>query len=452
MRGVFSVLCSGFFIFSILVSSRICRASIQVFELTESEAIAKAKQSSESLKSADSDWQASQEQAEASYSLLLPKLSFDASYRYVTQVPSIQLPLPNAPPIPISAHSNYSIGPTLSYTLWDSGFAKNRYYSHQKMAESRKEEQKNLSTQVVGSVKLAYTRVQLGVEQLKMVKDSLNQADAQNKYIEDRFEAGTADRLDLLTSQREVLNYQLQLKQQQADLASALKDLLALLSETGVRDFSRPAPYGYSPATVWLKLDSLEESLQTQTQGEPEVLEGESPQIKSQALLTESLEYGAKSQSASSYPQLQISARTSLDYPNGPIIENINQNTLSASLSFPLFEFNRNGHEVAEKEKEADAARHRKNQLQLDLSRDFWKAKEQLRSLREQQKDSEESVRQSELLAKLNYDSYRNGRITLVDVQAANVRALQAKVDLARIRAQILNQVTQLKVISGKDD
>lgn len=440
----------AYFIFFLLFSNWTW-AQIPILELSRDHATLQAKQKSEKIKSSLADSLAADEQAEATHTFLLPRLTFDANYRFIGVVPSISLPLPGVPPITMGAHSNYSIGPTLSYTLWDSGAIRDAYRSQLKLAGARKEDLKNAEVQLIGEVKNAYTKVQLGLEQLKFVKDSFNLSKSQNQDITHRFKAGTATRLDLLTSEREVLNYELQFKQQQASLGASLRDLLTLINDTRIENPSKPSFFGDPTASVWLKLDSIENSLMKESSETPEKYSEDNPQMKSRQYLVESLEFSSESQKAASYPQIQLSARTSLDYPNGPILETINQNTLTATLSMPLFEFNRNQHQIAEKEKEAESNRYKKNQLNLDMQRDFSKAKEYLRSLNEQQKDAEESVRQSEMLARLNYESYQNGKITLVDVQAANIRALQAKVELAQIRALILNQIVILKTLAGRE-
>ncbi len=442
----------AWFSFFFLYWSAAVWAQIPVLELSKDRAIAEAKQNSERIKSSISDWLAAREQEEASFASLLPRLSLEGTFRYLTIVPSIQLPIPGSAAIPFGANSNYSVGPTLSYSLWDSGGSRSAYKGFQKRVEARQEDKKAATVQLIGSVKVAYAKVQLGLEQLNLIKDSLALAQAQVQDITNRYRAGSSTRLDLLTAQREVLSYQLQFKQQQSDLGASLIDLLAWMNDASVEDPSRPGPIGSPQASVWLKFDSLVENLKKESREIPTDFAATSPQIRSQELTADSLDLMAKSQAAASYPQLQIALRSSLDFPNGPILETINQNTLSASLSIPLFEFNRTRHLAAEKRNEAESARHRRNQLHIDLKRDFAKGKDFLKSLWEQQKDAEESAKQSDLLAHLNYESYRYGRINLIDVEAANVRALQAKFDLARIRAQMLNQIVALKILAGKEN
>ena len=84
------------------------------------------------------------------------------------------------------------------------------------------------------------------------------------------------------------------------------------------------------------------------------------------------------------------------------------------------------------------------------MDRDYEKAVALITSLRAQQKMSLEDVALSESAAKLYYQSYRAGKINLIDVQSANNRALNAKVNAARTNAQVLNQLFTLNLISGE--
>jgi outer membrane protein TolC len=148
---------------------------------------------------------------------------------------------------------------------------------------------------------------------------------------------------------------------------------------------------------------------------------------------------------------VQLSAKTTLEYPNGPVLENINQNTFTALLTMPIFEGSRTLHQADQKLKEAQASRFQSEQLKVDLNRDFKKAQDLLQSLKDQQKLAAQDVLKSDEVAKLFYKSYKAGQINLTDVQSANVRALISRVNAARIDAQILNQLITLKALSGKD-
>ncbi len=421
------------------------------YELRFTDAIDKALQHSEQLKSVSSDIQASQEQALTLKTALVPRLSLDGSLRYLSEVPSLQAS-PQAPPVSLGSHLNYSIGPTLSYLLWDGNSVRNNYKSQMKRRDSQREGLNVQTAQLIASVKLAYMRTQLGLEQLKMLADSVKLAESQSQDIANRKKEGAASELDSVTAKNEVLNYKLLFKQKQNELASFLRDLLAFVEEDSHKIPAQdPAPEGFANASLWLKLDSLDSIVKKESQDEAVSIDASIPLLRSMDLQVEALELQARSQEGSLYPQIKISARTSLDYPDGPVIKKFNQNTLSIDFTMPLYEFSKTQHLVAEKNFEAEALKHRRNQMQQDIFRDFAKAKESLRSLRQQDLDAQVLLKQRETLAKLNYEAYKFGRLNLVEVQAANLHALQAKVNILQIRAQIFNQLILLKTLLAKD-
>ena len=82
------------------------------------------------------------------------------------------------------------------------------------------------------------------------------------------------------------------------------------------------------------------------------------------------------------------------------------------------------------------------------MRRDWLKARDSLLSLRAQRELDAVSVRESGELARLTYESYRAGRSTLIEVQSANLRQMEAAVLAARTNAQILLQLAVLRDLS----
>jgi outer membrane protein TolC len=199
---------------------------------------------------------------------------------------------------------------------------------------------------------------------------------------------------------------------------------------------------------VELDLEPLKASLQEAAQWTFNPPTESQPQLRSQELLIESAEKQADSEKAGLYPTLQLSANASIEYPNVVIPESVEQNTIAVNFSMPLFEGNHTRHLAAAKQKEAETARYNREQMRIDLDRDYSKALAQLESLKAQQKLAIDDVQHSQDSAKLYYQSYKGGKINLIDVQSANNRALTAQVNAARIDAQMLNQLFILRSIS----
>jgi outer membrane protein TolC len=392
--------------------------------------------SSYSAKTINAEFEASQNKAEAQRSLLYPKLSLEGTYKYITEVPT--LTFPGGATSPFGDHQNYSIGPTLTWNLLDFGSTKKLAVSAEE-SKTSKEAQKNLTNrQLLLAARLAYFKIQLRAEQQRLVIDSLKLAESQYKDIQNRKDIGSSNRIDLLAAHKEVLNLKLQTRQLQSDFSSDLRDLYALIGQKE----SSLNPKIDTIQTSLVNLNKYEDlHLNDNTLNEHPLLIMYSANAKSLRLISESF-------SANKLPKLSLFLRTSIDYPNGPLIENINQNTVGLTLSMPLYEGGRTSSEAAEKQNLAIASDNRREQARIDLYRDWQKAKGQLKSLHDKRVIHDDSVRESIERAKLVYGSYRAGRSSFLEVQSANLLALEAKVQATTNDVQILIQLAYLASIS----
>ncbi len=424
-------------------------AQAATFGLGLHEAEKQALRASDQLKSFLSEAQAADEQADAQFTGLLPKLSLQGTYTYYGTIPSVAFG-PNFPAINFGTNNTYMVGPVLSYTLWDTFSARKSYHAAESLAEARSEDHRNAELQLLYSLRSAYVQVQLGIEELRLIYDSLQLARAEEQDVQHQFHAGAAARLDLLTAQRSVLSNEIQFKQRQADLSSSFKDLLTLLGDHQSRDISNPGPAGIPRVTLVLGLDPLSKTLAEMSRMPIQPPDDQQPQIRSQELQAESFELGSESQTAKMFPTLQVSGSVTLNLPDIPNPPQFWQQAIGVSLSFPLFVGDPSPHLSAQNRDEAIAAEHREAQLKENLARDYTKAVERLKSLQGQKELATRDIDQSEEAAKLYYSSYKAGRLNFIDVQNANVQALMAKVNAARIDAQILSQIFLLESISGE--
>jgi outer membrane protein TolC len=410
-----------------LIFSSVAKAQLLSLRDAEQQAL----QSSERLKAAKLDSAAITSQESAGFSALLPRLSLQGNYTYLSTLPSLSV-APGAPAITFGDHNNYSIGPALHYTLWDSLSSWKSFQALKKLKEAREQDQASTKLQILFAVRSAYVRVQLALEEIRLVLGSLDLAHAQKRDILSRFKVGAATHLDKVISNRQVLGFELQLKQKQAELATYYQDLSALTGQIESKNLE-------SLSTTLANLSLAKISAPTEEQ----------PQIKSLRLMSEYSDKTAAAQTAKLFPTINLFASTTLAYPNGPVLKHINQNTIGLTLSLPLYLGDPTWHLAESKRREAQAAKHRALQLQTDIHRDYLKSSELLASLKEQQKLANLDVLQSEEAAKLYYSSYQAGRGNLTDVQNANNQALSSKVNAARIDAQILNQLITLMALSG---
>jgi outer membrane protein len=413
-----------------------------------------AKEFSGNLKSSSSSAEAARHQAEAAHAPLLPNLSLQGNYYYQTQVPSLtEGPLGT---LTFGTHNNYTVGPVLSYTVFDGGKDRNNLESNESLAKSRHENYRSQERQLELMVRQAYFQVQYGLKQLVLTSDSLKLSQSQSQDIDLRFRAGAASRLDQVTAHRDVMNYQLKFRQAQTDLASSLRGLFALVGESRPFDTARPVPAelasnlpaGVEEPTVQVKLDALEVSLGGFGQEAFQAPKGEHPEVQALEHQAESSRLASESERSGLWPKLQFQAKSQLQYPNVVLPENVIQNTIGATLTFPLFEGDASRNRAAQKLSEAMASEFQKQQKLSDLSRDYHKAYDFLKSLKAQQKVNDANVREAEEVQKLTYRSFRAGKVRYLDVEDANLKLLQAQVTAAQIESQVLTQIATLKYLS----
>jgi outer membrane protein TolC len=419
------------------------------FPLKLRDAEARALSTSNQLKSYVSDQMAAEEQANAQFANLFPKLSLQGNYTYYGNIPTISFGALN---IPFGTNSTYSVGPQITYALWDTFSGRRSYQAASLLASARAEDHKNARLQLLASVRSAYVQVQLGLEELQLIYDTLKLSRAQKEDVDTRYRAGAAATLDVVTADKAVGGYEIQFRQQQADLASDLQTLFTLIGYPRGADISRPGPADVENVTLILRLDPLDRSLAEQGEAAISPPGDDHPQVRSLELQAQSSHRSAESQSAKLFPQLQLSGGVSYLLPNIPNPPQYWQESAGVSLSIPLYLGDPTPSLAAEQRNQATAVEFREAQLKDDIYRDFTKAKNLLSSLSDQKKLAAQDVALAERAAKLYYNSYRAGKVNLIDVQNANVQALQSKVDAARIDAQILNQIILLKSLSGKEE
>jgi outer membrane protein TolC len=304
------------------------------------------------------------------------------------------------------------------------------------MAEGRDEDQRTTRRQITAATRIAYAQAQIAQHELRLVEQSLQLALSQQRDIARRFRTGAASRLDFIGANREVSNYEVRLANSKAEWKATMEDLATYVG----------------PLNPDIEFDPLEQSVSTVNPKNLSNPDAAHPQLRSQEKQLQGAELQADSQAATRWPTLFLSAKTSLDYPNGPVLERIHQNTVSLGLSFPLFDWGQIGSATEQKRAEALSLRYRREQTQLDLNRDWQKAKARLEGLFEQRKSALQSVQESEEIARLSYQSYRAGQLNLLDVQTMNLKLLESRVQKARIDGQLLVQFALMRSLSGTEE
>lgn len=384
----------------------------------------------------------------------LPKLSIEGSARYLTEVPTLNL-MPGRE-VPFGDNEAYSIGPVITWNAWDSGVVSSAWRSLDALAAATDSELDLSRKRLLLAVRLAYFKLSTIAEQTRLLADSVRVAEAQHSDIRKRRRAGAASKVDELQAHKVVLNYRSQLRQAQADLAGHLHELFALTGEKNPHNFASPL-YSKTESrgieelerpTFKFTLDQPEKLMALMQIDSPRRLDSKHPAVEVFDRQAEAQRQAAKSADASGGPKLQLFAKSTLDYPNGPNLENVHQNTLGVSVAWPIFEGGRSRKEASEKAALADAAERRKEQAALDLSRDWETAQGRIDSLKGQREINRVLTDEADQIASLIYKSYIAGRSNYLEVENANLRVLEARIQSVQTDANLLIQLAVLESLA----
>jgi outer membrane protein TolC len=307
------------------------------------------------------------------------------------------------------------------------------------------------------ATRFSYFQLALAGEQMVLYADALRLSQTQYNDIHLQAAAGNKSRKDELSAHQDVLSRQKQLSQARADMASALRDLSGL---TGVIYSSAccvpidmrvagTLPANTAVPTLSVATEPLDTLLARFLPSRSSVVWEDHPDLQSFTRLAESARLAAKSARENLLPRVQVSAKTSFDYPNGPVLETINQNTAGVTLNWPLFEGGASESRANDDAEQEKAALSRRDQKASDFRRDWDKAQDQLVTLAEQERLNELAAAEADELARITFRSYQSGGVTYIEVQNANYRALEAKIQLARTKVQMLMNLAVLTSLSA---
>jgi outer membrane protein TolC len=433
-------------------------AQVPTFSLTMADAEAAARAHALDVKAAAEESAASRDGADAALAAVLPRLTLDGYARYATVIPSLAI-IPGGPAVQLGTHGSYSIGPALSWTLWDAGGVYKTWRAQQASAHSQEETERLLATQATEAARMAYVQVQLAREEVRLLADSVALADAQYGDIEKRMRAGASSRIDALSSHQEDLQRRKDFLSAQASLAGSLRELLQLTGLGAGLDLTRPVdvrvstalPVGLPEPTLRVAFDSLAEVPAALAPFESETgPSADHPEILVYARQADAARLNAAAASAGNWPAIQFQGALAYEYPNFVIPEYVLQKTVGVTASVPLFEMRRSARLADAQKHLAGAAERRRDLAAEQLARDWDRARAQLAALRDQQALDQTAVIESAELARLIYLAYQGGRRSYLDVQTYDLTALQAKVAAAQTRAQILIQLATLAQLAAQ--
>jgi outer membrane protein TolC len=379
------------------------------------------------------------EQSKAQKVKRYPSLNLEADSMFQSKIGSISIPgMGNRD---VGDHINWSAGPALDWVVWDTGQITKKAKSLEKTADAESENLDYDARQVLLNARVSYISVQLAKEQLRLVRDALKLARAQYADILEKKKAGTADQLDLTVAHQEMVDREKDLEHANGELAISKRTLIAAL--------------GYdpeSPDADAVDVESIESVLRTLLPKSGAYVDIEShPQVKALADQQKSSELAAKSSSARQWPTITMRGKSTFEYPNLGDNSTIQQNKLMLGLRMPILDWGMIRKESRSYRYQAYSAGEQRKQTMIDLSRNTAEIKERIATLKELRIGNVRSVKDAVEVARLSYDSYKAGKITFLDVQRANVKALAVKVDSAQTDAELAMQISKLLAMAESE-
>lgn len=388
---------------------------------------------------------------------LKPRLALEGSLRYAEVVPEIKLPAAMGGARPMGDNWNYSLGPSAYWTFYDGGALKAGRDSARAAAAARLAEAEHARRQALLKGRAAYFRLQLALEKVYLIGENLQLSLAQLRDIELGARAGARSRLDEIRARQETLSRRRDLVRARADLAAALREYAFVTGLVPPEGAALPSDArlagrdlgGEQDPGLYLRAEPYTDMLPRLMPAAERGLDKALPSVGALENYARAYRASAGGYKAERLPRLALSARSSLDYPNGPNIYSYWQNSAALSLSLPLFEGGRLEEKRRESELNAAAAGERRGEAARQAETEYRKALDAYAALLAEQEINIDAVDDAEEAARLSYEAYKAGGATWLDVESANLKALQAKTTAAAANAEILLKLAVLDSLTG---
>ena len=440
----------------LLLAVSLAAQEIPVVDLKLKETESAALENSHRLKAAQAGYLSAVKKAESEHSRLLPKILLEGNYRYYSTVSEVKIPIAGVGSIKLGDQNNYSIGPSLYWTIWDKYATGDSYASVNAFADSKKMERDIVERQVILAARSAFFQAGLAKEEVTLLSDALKLAQFQYADIKINVKAGTKSRMDEISAHQEVLIKMRELRQARADLASALNELSAITGTSYAENillpmdasFETELPKDISVPTLYVSMEPEDTLIEGFSKFKDSKFWENHPDIEMYEKLALSAELLSKSASSGLWPKFSLSARSSIDYPNGPILETINQNMAGISLTWPIYEGNLSRAKAQENRFLSESQENLKEQKEVDLKKDWRRIQLELSNLEEQTAINEMSVSEAKELSGMVYKSYKIGSANFTEVENANFKFLEAQIQSAKTKFLILVNLATLASLS----
>lgn len=398
---------------------------------------------SPAVKAAQAQARAAHASYQSARSSLYPGLYLDASGSWTSEVPEITM---GPQTFEFGSEWGYSAGPTLEYVLFDKGARSSASAGALSVYQSKLLELSLARKQTLLQARQAYFAVQRDLENIYLQSEQLKVARKQLADVRSAYRAGAKSRRDVLMAEKQELRTAVDVSAARSALGRDLRELFKL---TGT-------DYGIDPAYPldWRVREKLEgavsavvradEPAQTARRFAPLAalsFDEETPKLAAYDELVKSYEYAARGYAASVWPRVGLSAGAYWQYPNGPVHEDVFLGKAGLSLRLPLFEGGKNKDKARSQRFAADAAREQKQDVQEALKALFYSSQDSLTALDVETDLAKRLAQKAGQSAGLTYQAYNAGAVTFLEVDDANLAALQSRMMLSELSIRRLNSL-----------
>ena len=407
-------------------------------KITLAECERQALETSPMVKSAENEFKAAETAAEAFKTNLMPVLSLEGKAYYITAVPELDMYIPGLGQInkKLGDNLNYSGGLAVRWNLFDGNVQKSNYEAARKLADSKKSILGYEKKKALMETRIAYFNLITAAANLKLIDEQLELTISQNRDIKRSVQLGAKSKLDEVMSDNEVL-----IKQKQKNAARILlietADNLNALTGNIIDNYEIDLS----------AFDSPESLLQIFSKNIYAEFDDNNPQLLSFDMLEQYYGLISKSYENMNFPRVNIFGTSAYDYPDGPNLKSVWQNTAGADFYMPVYQFGRNPKMSKQYKFTAMSAENQRQGLYDDLKRLFNRSKEKAKILSSQIDLSKDIVTQSQTAADMTYQAYISGNSKYLDVQFMNLKVLEARSSETDFYAGLLTELTILEAL-----
>jgi outer membrane protein TolC len=382
------------------------------------------------------------------FSNYLPDLTLDAGYTYLDNVPRIDFaaeidtPIPDLPPIniqegrEIGANDNYLARLSLNQLLFASGRV---YYAHraaEKQVESTRQEEETVKLGVARQTAEAYLAVLISRAVAEVQRQALATAQAHLDQVQNRYDAGVVNRLELLRAKVEVSNVEPRVIEAEQGIEKAM---ILLRRATGMSD-----------GRLIQLTDPLEATVQEiDEEGELERARNLRPEFKVLEYNQAAAEDLALSERGGMLPVLQFTGTFGYEKPYFALDEWEKVVTVGVGLQVPLFD----GLEAYRSMRRARAAAETVNlatvQTHADVRTQIRTAVLALREAAVRMQATADNKERAEQMLDIAENSYAAGAATNVEVLDAQLAATTARLEHLKALYDYRNAQIQLGAATG---